>query len=238
MLPSLTKDNALESSFLTGHDCAGEYWSWKDFLQHLLFILDNEIERDSVQWLEGGVEFIVQHTGEGKLAQRLGLRVCSLHQVLEALAFEYMEDNQCGYTIYHHHSFVLGHPSRIDEILALELSPSIERDIVMPNITYSSELKPLEIRLSLPDPLSKNWEVTIASSILSLTTLDAGEDFDTPETTGISPAKGTLIDDLDEGSDHDVNSPLWWSQHTDFSSICSDDLSDTDTLSQISAYYG
>ncbi|OWZ17040.1 hypothetical protein PHMEG_0009074 [Phytophthora megakarya] len=226
MLTSLIKDKVLESFSRTGHEVAGEPWSWRGLLQQLLSILDNGVERDSgskAAWREG------------KLAQRLGLRVCSLHQVLEALAFEYMEEKQWGYTIYHHHSFVLGHPDRVDEILALSPSPSTERDFMMPSIAYSSELNPLEVRLSLPDPLSKTWEVTIAPSILPLAILDASEDFNILQTADFGPAEGELLDNLDGGSDHDVNSPLWWSQHTDFSSICTDDLSDLDSLSQTSA---
>ncbi|KAE8997578.1 hypothetical protein PF011_g15428 [Phytophthora fragariae] len=54
----------------------------------------------------------------------------------------------------------------------------------------------------------------------------------------MSSAEETSWDDVfdhsDQWSDHDLNSPMWWSQRSDFSSICTDDLSDMDTLSQLS----
>ncbi|KAE9214069.1 hypothetical protein PF002_g17781 [Phytophthora fragariae] len=53
----------------------------------------------------------------------------------------------------------------------------------------------------------------------------------------MSSAEETSWDDVfdhsDQWSDHDLNSPMWWSQRSDFSSICTDDLSDMDTLSQL-----
>ncbi|POM64014.1 Hypothetical protein PHPALM_20520 [Phytophthora palmivora] len=220
----------------------GENWSWKSFLELLHFFLDSEIERDALAWLDGGLQFIVHHTGEVNVAQRLGLRVCSLRQALEALSFTCLEETQWGYTIYHHNSFVLGNPGRIEEILALSGSLSVKKDMVMPSIAYNSELKPLEVRLSFPDPLSKSWEVTVAPSILPRPTFDATEDVTFQNVDfGNSADENSwddVVDNLDEWSDHDMNSPLWWSQRSDFSSICTDDLSDMDTLSQINAYYG
>ncbi|KAE9097047.1 hypothetical protein PF010_g16118 [Phytophthora fragariae] len=57
----------------------------------------------------------------------------------------------------------------------------------------------------------------------------------------MSSAEETSWDDVfdhsDQWSDHDLNSPMWWSQRSDFSSICTDDLSDMDTLSQLTTSF-
>ncbi|KAE8967038.1 hypothetical protein PF005_g28535, partial [Phytophthora fragariae] len=104
-------------------------------------------------------------------------------------------------------------------------------------------LKPLEVRLSLSDSQSQSWEVTIAPSVLPHPNFDVAEVFHFEGTFGVaSSAEETswedVIDHSDQWSDHDLNSPMWWSQRSDFSSICTDDLSDMDTLSQLSTYYG
>ncbi|KAF1793874.1 hypothetical protein GQ600_18310 [Phytophthora cactorum] len=173
----------------------------------------------AIAWLEDGSQFIVEHTGDVKLAQLLGLRVCSVHQVLEALNFECLDESHWDFSIYRHGCFVRGDPHKIEQIAGYD-SLSAEKDVVMPNIAYSSELKPLEVRLSLSDSQSQSWEVTIAPS------QHGGDSW------------GDIFDNSEELSDHDMNSPIWWSQRSDFSSICTDDLSDMDTLSQISAFYG
>ncbi|KAG2786809.1 hypothetical protein PC129_g6196 [Phytophthora cactorum] len=225
-----------------GLDISGDIWSWRNLLERLHFLLDNELERDAIAWLEDGSQFIVEHTGDVKLAQLLGLRVCSVHQVLEALNFECLDESHWDFSIYRHGCFVRGDPHKIEQIAGYD-SLSAEKDVVMPNIAYSSELKPLEVRLSLSDSQSQSWEVTIAPSVLPRPAFDTGENFHFQESAVFESSMGEsswgdIFDNSEELSDHDMNSPIWWSQRSDFSSICTDDLSDMDTLSQISAFYG
>ncbi|CAI5722783.1 unnamed protein product [Peronospora effusa] len=85
----------------------------------------------------------------------------------------------------------------------------------MPSVAYSSALKPLEVRLSLSDTRSQSWEVTIAPSVLPHPTFDATDVSCYHESSSTENSWGDI----------------------DFSSICTDDLSDMDTLSQISTYY-
>ncbi|KAL3674621.1 hypothetical protein V7S43_000564 [Phytophthora oleae] len=228
-----------------GKDYSGENWCWGTFLKKLHFFLDQGTAGFALAWLQDGSHFIVQHSKEVELAKQLGLRACSLHQVLETLNFECQEESHWEYTIYHHNCFMLGNPEKIEEILDHEtLSPSASTDqaVAMPSIAYSSALKPLEVRLSLPDSHSQSWEVTIAPSVLPHPTFDVTEELLTDESTTFTRRTeerswGDLLDTTDEWSDPDMNSPLWWSQRSDFSSICSDDLSDMDTLSQISSFF-
>ncbi|KAF4036535.1 hypothetical protein GN244_ATG11241 [Phytophthora infestans] len=218
-----------------------ENWSWRNLFERLHCLLDNELELDTLAWLEDGTQFIVVHTGEEKLAQLLSLRVCSVHMTLEAMNFKYLEDYHGGFTIYRHDCFVRGDPHKIAQI---EGCNSAEMDFAMPNIAYDAELKPLEVRLSISDPQAQAWEVTIAPSVLPDRTFDVCEDFHLEENvnsfdSGMQETSwGEMSADSGAWSDHDMNSPLWWSQRSDFSSICTDDLSDMDTLSQISAFYG
>ncbi|KAI9911538.1 hypothetical protein PsorP6_009178 [Peronosclerospora sorghi] len=227
-----------------GDDNAGENGSWRPLLKKLHFFLDNETEREVLAWSGGGFHFLVQQEGEVRLAERLGLRVCSLRQALEALNFDCQEENQCQYTMYRHDSFVRGRSDMIERILVGHNVPlfSIERNVVRPNVTYSSALKPLEVRLSLPDTNYKSWEVTIAPSVLAHPTLDTKEVVSLHETLGGDSNAETswedIFDEPGQWSDHDIHSPLFWSQRSDFSSICTDDLSERDALSQISAFYG
>ncbi|ETP04025.1 hypothetical protein F441_19120 [Phytophthora nicotianae CJ01A1] len=221
-------------------DIPGEIWSWRNLLERLHFLLDNELERDALAWLEDGAQFIVEHAGEAKLAQLLGLRVCSVHQTLEALNFECLDESHWDFSIYRHDCFVRGDPNKIEQIAGYD---NAAKDFEMPNIAYSSELKPLEVRLSLSDSQSQSWEVTIAPSVLPHPTLDVGEDFHLQNSVAFESCTreiswGEIFENSDEMSDHGMNSPLWWSQRSDFSSICTDDLSDMDMLSPISAFYG
>ncbi|CAH0481072.1 unnamed protein product [Peronospora belbahrii] len=210
--------------------------SWRSILEKLHYCLDNETEEDALVWLDNGTHFLVQQTREVRLAKRLGLRVCTLHQMLEAFNFKYQEDgDQREYTIYYHECFILGHPEKIEQILSHDMPRfSTDKDVEMPHVAYSSALKPLEVRLSLPDTSSQSYEVTIAPSVLPCPTFDAADVFFYRANRSVGNAS---FDESSEWSDHDVTSPLWWSQRSDFSSICTDDLSDMDTLSQISAYY-
>lgn len=193
-------------------------------------------------WLEDGLQFIVYQAKEFKLAKLLGLRVCSIYQVLEALNFECLEE-QSNYSIYRHHCFIRGNVHMIEQIINYS-NLGEGKKFAMPSIAYSSELRPLEVRLNLSDSKLQSWEVTIAPSVLSHpTTLDICEDFLMQEKSAIRSSSGeclwgNLFSSSDEWSDHDMNSPLWWSQQSDFSSICTDDLSDMDALSQISVHYG
>ncbi|EGZ30024.1 hypothetical protein PHYSODRAFT_323479 [Phytophthora sojae] len=225
--------------------CSGVDWSWRTFLQKLHFFLDNETEGDSLAWLEDGVHFVVHQTSEAPLETWLGLRVCSLHQVLEALNFQCREELRWEYVIYHHDCFVRGNPLKIKEMLQPDTSAVSSKagGMTMPNVTYSSTLKPLEVRLSLSDSHSQSWEVMIAPSVLPHPNFDVPEAFKVEESFGAgNSADETSWDDVfdysDEWSDHDLSSPMWWSQRSDFSSICTDDLSDMDTLSQLSTYFG
>ncbi|GMF17223.1 unnamed protein product [Phytophthora fragariaefolia] len=223
---------------------SGGDWSWRTLLEKLHFFLDNETEGDALAWLEDGVHFVVHQSSEIRLEAWLGLRACSLHQVLEALGFHCREELHWDYSIYCHDSFVRGCPRKIEEMVADDARgpPSKEVDVVMPSVAYNSALKPLEVRLSLSDSHSQSWEVTIAPSVLPHPNFDTSEVFHFEGTFGDgSSAEDSwegMLDEADQWSDHDVDSPMWWSQHSDFSSICTDDLSDMDVLSQISAYYG
>ncbi|TDH68543.1 hypothetical protein CCR75_000307 [Bremia lactucae] len=225
-----------------GHDSDGDCWRWRTLLEKLHFLLDNELEGSVLNWLHDGSQFVVKHTGEIKLAKLLGLQVCSLDQVLEALHFECRVEDHWNCTIYRHWCFVRGHPHKIDRIAGYNsLSP--EWGFVMPNIAYNSELKPLEVRLSLLGSTEQAWEVTIAPTVLPQPTLDVTEDFFFQENVTFCSAVEEVswkkeFDSSDDCSDHNMKSPLWWSQRSDFSSICTDDLSEMDSLSQISAFYG
>ncbi|CEG38298.1 WW domain [Plasmopara halstedii] len=208
----------------------------KCLLMKLHILLDNELETDALMWLEDGLHFIVQQKKEIKLAQLLGLRVCSLHQVLEALNFDYAEEDHESYTVYRHQYFLRGNSNEIDQIIPAE------KYLAMPNIAYSSELKPLEVRLSLADSRVQSCEVTIAPSHQLNKTIELRDASYYQEVAGFNVSMkenswGDKVDFLDEWSNHDMNSPLWWSQRSDFSTICTDELSEMDTLSQISAYY-
>ena len=219
-------------------------------LESLHFVLESETEGDAVAWLDNGTHFCVLQAREHRLAKVLGLRVCSLHQVLEALNFESEEKREWECTVYHHGCFVLGHPEQIDQIVPPighklpHLSTFTEKDVPRPCVTYNSALKPLEVRLNLSSKSPQSWRVTIAPSVLLGPTFDA-TDTSSPHERA-DPFDGNRAGDGSWGhvsqdsrhpSDHDMNSPLWWSQRSDFSSICTDDLSDMDTLSQISAFY-
>ncbi|KAL7687261.1 hypothetical protein Plhal304r1_c023g0079481 [Plasmopara halstedii] len=214
----------------------GDRWSYRCLLMKLHILLDNELETDALMWLEDGLHFIVQQKKEIKLAQLLGLRVCSLHQVLEALNFDYAEEDHESYTVYRHQYFLRGNSNEIDQIIPAE------KYLAMPNIAYSSELKPLEVRLSLADSRVQSCEVTIAPSHQLNKTIELRDASYYQEVAGFNVSMkenswGDKVDFLDEWSNHDMNSPLWWSQRSDFSTICTDELSEMDTLSQISAYY-
>ncbi|CAH0493890.1 unnamed protein product [Peronospora farinosa] len=220
----------------TGHD--DDNGSWRTLLQNLHFLLDNETEGEALTWCGNGKQFLIQRTREVRLAKQLGLRVCSLHQVLETLNFECQEADHWNFTIYRHDCFVLGRPEKIEQIPSHNMPLfSTDKDVVMPSVAYSSALKPLEVRLSLSDIRSQSWEVTIAPSVLPHPTFDATDVSCYHESSSTENSWGDMFDESDQGSDHDMNSPLWWSQRSDFSSICTDDLSDMDTLSQISTYY-
>lgn len=96
--------------------------------------------------------------------------------MLGALNFECQEEKRLEYTIYRHDCFVLGNPGKIKQILHVGHDTSLfsaEKDVVMPSVAYNSALKPLEVRLSLPDTRSQSWEVTIAPSVLPHPTFDA-----------------------------------------------------------------
>ncbi|GMF13833.1 unnamed protein product [Phytophthora lilii] len=216
-----------------GSDYAGEDWSWKTFLEKLHFILDEGVEGDSVSWMDDGKHVVVRHGREGGIEARLGLRVCSLHQMLEAMNFECREELHWEFSIYRHDSFVRGSPGKVEEIISEAIR------IVMPTVAYDPALKPLEVRLSLPEAHSHSWEVTVAPTVLPHPTVDDLVLFQRSFGVGVGESSwGDMLDDSEQWSDHDMNSPMWWSQHSDFSSICTDDLSDMDSLSQISAYYG
>ncbi|CAH0493896.1 unnamed protein product [Peronospora farinosa] len=212
--------------------------NWRTLLQNLHFLLDNETEGEALTWCGNGSHCPIQRTREVRLAKQLGLRVCSLHQVLETLNFECQEADHWNFTIYRHDCFVLGRPEKIEQIPSHNMPLfSTDKDVVMPSVAYSSSLKPLEVRLSLSDTRSQSWEVTIAPSVLPHPTFDATDVSCYHESSSTENSWGDMFDESDQGSDHDMNSPLWWSQRSDFSSICTDDLSDMDTLSQISTYY-
>ncbi|KAF1776838.1 hypothetical protein GQ600_11500 [Phytophthora cactorum] len=193
-------------------DKSSVYSRWRNLLERLHFLLDNELERDAIAWLEDGSQFIVEHTGDVKLAQLLGLRVCSVHQVLEALNFECLDESHWDFSIYRHGCFVRGDPHKIEQIAGYD-SLSAEKDVVMPNIAYSSELKPLEVRLSLSDSQSQSWEVTIAPSVLPRPAFDTGENFHFQESAVFESSMGEsswgdIFDNSEELSDHDMNSPI------------------------------
>ncbi|CAI5730471.1 unnamed protein product [Peronospora destructor] len=220
-----------------GHD--DDAGNWRTILPKLHFFLDNETDGEALAWRGNGTHFFVQRTREVRLAKQLGLRVCSLHQVLETLNFECQEEDHWNYTIYRHDCFVLGRPEKIEQIPSrnMPLFFSTDKDVVMPSVVYSSALKPLEVRLSLSGTRSQSWEVTIAPSVLPRPTFDATDVPCYHESNSLENSWEDMFDESEQGSDHDMNSPLWWSQRSDFSSICTDDLSDMDTLSQISTYY-
>jgi hypothetical protein len=222
-----------------GLDYCGQDWRWETLLEKLHSLLDSETEGDALAWLDDGW-FVVEQKREARLAVELGLRVCSLRQALEALGFECREELQGGYAVFRHESFVRSRPDLIERILEQDVSFSgSEAEMEMPNVAYSSALKPLEVRLSLPAARSQCWEVTIAPSVLPHPSVGdvAGCRFPGDGGFGAINDWGDVLDDLDECSDHDMSSPMWWSQRSDFSSICTDDLSDMDSLSQTSAYY-
>ncbi|KAK1947339.1 hypothetical protein P3T76_001349 [Phytophthora citrophthora] len=227
-------------------DHFGEKWCWETFLKKLHYFLDQETAGFALAWLQGGSHFIIHHSKEVDLAKQLGLQGCSLCEALQTLGFEFQEESDWEYTIYHHLCFTLGKPETIEEILQVadkELFISADQTVsIMPSIAYSSELKPLEVRLSLPDSHSQPWEVTIAPSALSHATFDTTDELMIDESTAVTNytgehSWGSILGITGEGSDPDINSPLWWSQRSDFSSICSDDLSGMDTLSQISSFF-
>ncbi|KAG6572867.1 WW domain [Phytophthora cinnamomi] len=230
-----------------GWGCSDGDWGWRTFLEKLHFFLDNETEGDSLAWLEDGVRFVVHQASEARLETWLGLRGCSLHQVLEALNFHCRQELHWEHAIYRHDCFVRGNPLKIDEMLVGRDSSGLVgkevADMAMPSVAYSSALKPLEVRLSLSDSHSQSWEVTIAPSVLPHPNFDGVEFFHFEESVGAGSSAEEnswedMLDNSDQWSDHDLNSPMWWSQRSDFSSICTDDLSDMESLSQLSTYYG
>ncbi|KAG1685762.1 hypothetical protein DVH05_007756 [Phytophthora capsici] len=222
----------------------GEKWCWRTFLEKLHYVLDQGTAGYALSWLQDGSHFVAHRSKEGEVAKQLGLRVFTLHQVLETLGFECQEESDWEYIIYRHDCFVLGNPGKIEGILNHEtLSPSTAvQAVVMPSVAYNSELKPLEVRMSLPDSHSQSWEVTIAPSVLPHLTFDDTEELMVDESSTLANNTGercwgSMLEHTDEWSDPEMNSPLWWSQRSDFSSICSDDLSDIETLSQISSFF-
>ncbi|KAG7401043.1 hypothetical protein PHYBOEH_003238 [Phytophthora boehmeriae] len=223
---------------------------WRDFLERLYFCLEDGTEQHSLSWIEDGSHFAINQAHESRIEALLGLRVCSVHQALEVLGFECTEELFSEYSIYRHSSFTRGHPDKIEQILAHPTpSPPREQDLTMPNVAYNSDLNPLEVRVTLPDSRSQAWEVTIAPSIHRLEigkgTGDGGPVIAAwrfaevgSDVSSLEAFREEMVMDTDRcGSDSEMESPLWWSQRSDFSSICTDDLSDMDALSQISAYY-
>ncbi|CAI5714652.1 unnamed protein product [Hyaloperonospora brassicae] len=244
-------------------DAAGS-WSWRAVLERLHLCLDSDTAPDALAWLDNGTHFYVAQTREDRVAAALGLRVCSLQQVLAAWSFDCHDEERARdcYTVYHHSCFVRGDPQQIDHIVSPLVAPDLsfvrrphtEKDVTMPRVTYSAALRPLEVRLRLSSThatTSPSWRVTIAPpTVLLCSTVDAADawahgrhesvaDFlcDSSRASG-GASWGDAGDDAGHASDHDMDSPLWWSQQSDFSSICTDDLSDVDTLSQLSAFYG
>ncbi|RLN76612.1 hypothetical protein BBJ28_00013348 [Nothophytophthora sp. Chile5] len=228
---------------------------WHSFLEKLHGLLEQSTEEDPISWISDGTQFVIHKEGEQKIETQLGLRSSSLHQVLEELNFVCREKLDSAYTIYHHDGFVRGNPSKIQQIQTpVTPPPSSNEDLAMPNVAYNSALNPLEVRVTFPDPTSHTeyWQVTVAPSILPpcvadpslyADPLDAILDFHDKvlAESGVTEIHwGEGVDDQmqsDQGAETEMESPLWWSQHSDFSSICSDDLSDMGILSQLSAYY-
>ncbi|RLN48645.1 hypothetical protein BBJ29_002545 [Phytophthora kernoviae] len=229
----------------------GAHGGWGAFLEKLHSCLENGTEEDSFSWVGDGSQFAIMQTHEPRIEALLGLRVCSVHQALEVLGFECTQELYSEYSIYRHRSFVRGNPGTIGQILAHSMLPSSnEKDLTMPRVAYSSELNPLEVRVIPRDLHSQAWEVTIAPSILPHLAIDKGvgggdsvaamwhfAEITRDESNRETCREGILMDTDRWGSDTEMESPLWWSQRSDFSSICTDDLSDMDTLSQISTYY-
>ena len=222
-------------------------------LERLHLCLDSDTAPDALAWLDNGTHFYVTQTREDRVAAALGLRVCSLPQVLAAWSFDCSEGARDGCTVYHHSCFVRGDRQQIDHIVPPLVAPDVsfvrrthtEKDVTLPRVTYSAALRPLEVRLRLSSPhaASPSWRVTVAPpTVLLCATVDAADAVAHGRHESVadwfdrsSSASGASWGDA---SDHEVDSPLWWSQQSDFSSICTDDLSDVDTLSQLSAFYG
>uniref|UniRef100_K3WU10 Uncharacterized protein n=1 Tax=Globisporangium ultimum (strain ATCC 200006 / CBS 805.95 / DAOM BR144) TaxID=431595 RepID=K3WU10_GLOUD len=123
----------------------------------------------------------------------------------------------------------------------------------MPDVSYNPALNPLEVRVKCSGSAShcESWHVVIASSLQPEvpSTERASKSFFQQkscgaESTQLSSGTDSHFDQaaapyfVSGCDDRDQESYNWINRPSDASSLCLDDLTDIDILSQISAYYG
>lgn len=221
---------------------------------------------DALRWVDGA-RFTVQLADKGTVAAHFGSTALKFRRMLEALDFQLQEQQGSEVLLATHSEFSRWAIPNIDKMIARSSrrsnssSSSKKREelLRMPEISYNSALNPLEVRFKCSgaaQSCSELWQVVVASSLKTAVKAPEEEEscFVLQEGGGYDSECGeessSSGDDECFGSercpliaagsseDRDPESYRWISHQSESPSLCLDDLTDIDILSQISTYYG
>lgn len=228
------------------------------FLRELHARLSLNTVQDAIYWVEGGAWFKVRPASQAYLLSWFGKSSQAFRQTLESLNFLCCEERESGEQLFAHSAFsksMLPSAEELAQRSNTDQDNQCQEELRMPDVSYNPTLNPLEVRFKCSRAAAshhESWQVMIASSLQpSMTSSErvasyflqeeeelTGSDSSTPPEADIYFDPERPPCSAPSSQDQEPESYSWISRPSDTSSICMDDFTDIDILSQISAYYG
>lgn len=239
------------------HERVGADEADTNFLRELHARLSLNTAEDAISWVDDGTRFKIRVASEASLISWFGKPSEAFRQTLESLNFQCREERESGELLFAHSEFSKCKLPSVNDFVqhnSRSQDKQCQEALRMPDVSYNPMLNPLEVRVKCSKAAASHselWQVVIASSLQPGMTSSERvasyflqEDEATGSDSSTPPGVDLYFDSerppcySSSSQDREPESYSWVGRPSESSSLCLDDFTDIDILSQISAYYG